>query len=126
MRINDTENYDAIKKSISMNNLRSIIESKNYSIVKVAMNSKISDSTVKAYMNPNSDKIPSLPTLISMADYLNCNLDYLLDRTNNPMKVDEIDSLSKDKELSQLVHTICSLDKNKRDLVNAYVQGLLK
>lgn len=126
MRINDTENYDAIKKSISMNNLRNIIESKNYSIVKVAMNSKISDSTVKAYMNPNSDKIPSLPTLISMADYLNCNLDYLLDRTNNPMKVDEIDSLSKDKELSQLVHTISSLDKNKRDLVNAYVQGLLK
>lgn len=126
MRINDTENYDAIKKSISMNNLRSIIDSKNYSIVKVAMNSKISDSTVKAYMNPNSDKIPSLPTLISMADYLNCNLDYLLDRTNNPMKVDEIDSLSKDKELSQLVHTISSLDKNKRNLVNAYVQGLLK
>ena len=42
MRINDTENYDAIKKSISMNNLRNIIESKNYSIVKVAMNSKIS------------------------------------------------------------------------------------
>lgn len=126
MRINDTENYDAIKKSISMNNLRSIIESKNYSIVKVAMNSKISDSTIKAYMNPNSDKIPSLPTLISMADYLNCNLDYLLDRTNNPMKVDEIDSLSKDKELSQLVHTLSSLDKNKLDLVNAYVQGLLK
>lgn len=126
MRINDTENYDAIKKSISMNNLRNIIESKNYSIVKVAMNSKISDSTVKAYMNPNSDKIPSLPTLISMADYLNCNLDYLLDRTNNPMKVDEIDSLSKDKELSQLIHNISSLDKNKRDLVNAYVQGLLK
>jgi hypothetical protein len=80
----------------------------------------------KAYMNPNSDKIPSLPTLISMADYLNCNLDYLLDRTNNPMKVDEIDSLSKDKELSQLVHTLSSLDKNKLDLVNAYVQGLLK
>ena len=105
MRINDTENYDAIKKSISMNNLRNIIESKNYSIVKVAMNSKISDSTVKAYMNPNSDKIPSLPTLISMADYLNCNIDYLLDRTNNPQKVDEINSLSKDDELNKLVNT---------------------
>ena len=132
MRINDTENYGAIKKSISMNNLRNIIESKNYSIVKVATNSHVSDSTLKAYMNPNPNlnpkdkKIPSLPTLISLADYLNCNLDYLLDRTNNPMKVDEIDSLSKDKELSQLVHTISSLDKNKRDLVNAYVQGLLK
>ena len=126
MRINDSENYESIKNSITMNNLKKIIESKDYSIVKVAMNSKISDSTVKAYMNPNSDKIQSLPTLISMADYFNCNLDYLLDRTDNPMKIDEIDSLSKDAELSQLVHTISSLDKNKRDLVNAYIQGLLK
>ena len=50
----------------------------------------------------------------------------VLDRTDNPMKVDEIDSLSKDAELSQLVHTISTLDKNKRDLVNAYIQGLLK
>ena len=126
MRINNSENYESIKNSITMNNLRKIIESKDYSIVKVAMNSKISDSTVKAYMNPNSDKIPSLPTLISMADYFDCNLDYLLDRTDNPMKVDEIDSLSKDAELSQLVHTIRTLNKNQRALVNAYIQGLLK
>ena len=126
MERRDEEKFTEITNSITMNNLKKIIESKDYSIVKVAMNSKISDSTVKAYKNPNSDKIPSLPTLISMADYLNCNLDYLLDRTNNPMKVDEIDSLSKDKELSQLVNTISSLDKNKRNLVNAYVQGLLK
>ena len=126
MRINDSENYETIKNSITMNNLKKIIESKGYSIVKVAMNSRISDSTVKAYMNPNSDKIPSLPTLISMADYFNCNLDYLLDRTDNPMKVDEINSLSKDPELVQLIHTISSLPKDKRNILLGFVEGLLK
>ena len=130
MRINDTEAYDTIKQSITMTNLKKIIENKQHSIIKVAMHCTISETTLKAYMKVNVDhdnkKIPSLPTLISMADYLNCNIDYLLDRTNNPQKVDEINSLSKDDELNKLVNTISSLPKDKKELVNAYIQGLLK
>ena len=38
----------------------------------VAMSGGV-DSTVTAYIN--GQKIPSVPTLISMGDYLNCNLD---------------------------------------------------
>ena len=90
MRINDKENYENIRSKITMN-----------SVVKVAMNSKISDSTVNAYIN--GQKIPSVPTLISMGDYLNCNLDYLLDRTNNPINVNDLNKINTDKELSELI-----------------------
>ena len=124
MRINDKENYDIIRNSISMTNLKKIIDSKQISMVKLAMNSKISDSTIKAYIS--GQKIPSLPTLVSMADYLNCNIDYLLDRTNNPIKIDDISSINKNEEVNQLFQNIMSLPNDKRNLVIGYVQGLLK
>lgn len=123
MRINDKENYDKVKSSISMRNLKSIIDSKDYTITKVAINSKISDSTVNAYIN--EQKIPSLPTLISIGDYLNCNLDYLLDRTDNPITMSDLDKINSDRELNQLFQNIVSLPKEKQELVKAYVKGIL-
>lgn len=123
MRINDKENYGNIRSKITMKNLKSIIENNGYnSVVKVAMNSKISDSTVNAYIN--GQKIPSVPTLISMGDYLNCNLDYLLDRTNNPINVNDLNKINTDKDLSELIQIISSLPKEKRQLVIAYVKGI--
>ena len=123
MRVNDRDNYISIKKSIKMNNLKKIINDKDFLITKVAINSKISDSTIKAYMG--GYKIPSLPTLISMADFLNCNLDYLLDRTNNPIKINDIEKLSSNPELNQLIQNVISLPIDKQQLVIAYVKGLL-
>lgn len=123
MRINDKEKYMSIKDSISMNNLKKIINAKDYSIVKVAMSSNISESTVKAYMN--GQKIPSLPTLISVADFLNCNIDYLLDRTNNPIKISDLEKISKDSDLNQLIQNVVSLPKDKQNIVDAYIKGLL-
>ena len=111
MRINDKENYEKIKSEISMKNLKTIMDNRNYSAVKVAMNSKISESTVNAYIS--GQKIPSLPTLISMGDYLNCNLDYLLDRTDNPININDLNKSEEDKELSQLFQNIMSLPNKK-------------
>lgn len=42
MRINDKENYDLIRNSISMKNLGKIMASRDYKITKLAVNSKIS------------------------------------------------------------------------------------
>lgn len=106
-----------------MKNLKIIMENKGFSTVKIAVNSKISDSTVNAYIN--GQKIPSLPTLISIGDYLNCNLDYLLDRTNNPININDLNKSEEDKELNQLFQSILSLPKEKRQLVIAYVKGIL-
>lgn len=126
MRINDKESYENISNSISMSNLRKILDSKKISTIKLAMNANVSDSTINAYLkNGSGKKIPSLPTLISIADYLNCSIDYLLDRSDNPMINSDVNLINNDKDLNQLMQNITSLPKEKRELVIAYVQGLL-
>lgn len=124
MIINDKENYDKIKKSISMNNLKKIINSKKYTITKVAMEFKVSVSTINSYLN--GQKIPSITSLISIGKFLNCNLDYLLGRTDNPIKINDIENLFKNKELMLLFNNISSLTKEKQALVAAYVKGLIE
>lgn len=124
MIINDKENYDKIKKSISMNNLKKIINSKKYTITKVAMEFKVSVSTINSYLN--GQKIPSITSLISIETFLNCNLDYLLGRTDNPIKINDIENLFKNKKLMLLFNNISSLTKEKQTLVAAYVKGLIE
>lgn len=123
MRINDKENYEQIRNSISMKNIGKIMTSRNYSITKLAVNSKISDSTIVSYIA--GQKIPSLPTLVSLADFLNVNIDYLLDRTDNPMKIDDLKKLDEDQEFNLLIKNIMELPEGKKQLVKAYVQGLI-
>ena len=60
-----------------------------------------------------------------MGTFLNCNLDYLLGRTNNPIKIDDIEKLHTNKELMLLFKNISSLPKEKQALVSAYVKGLI-
>ena len=62
MIINDRENYDKIRASISMDNLKKIIDAKGFTTTKVAVESKISDSTLISYLS--GAKTPSLPVLI--------------------------------------------------------------
>lgn len=121
MRINDPENYKNVKESISMTNLKRIIDLKNISIIKLATNAKISGSTINAYIN--GQKIPSLPTLISIADYLNCNIDYLLDRTDTINKVNELQNM--DHNMNLLLHNIEKLSNKEKELVNAYIKGII-
>lgn len=123
MVINDRDNYEKIKSSISMDNLRKIIKSKGYTTTKVAMESKISESTINAYIN--GQKLPSITSLISMSEFLKCNSDYLLGRTDNPMKIDDIEKLHTNEELMLLFQNISSLPEEKQALVSAYVKGLM-
>ena len=122
MRINDKEHYDKISSEISMKNLKTIIDNNGYTYTKVAMESKVSTATINAYISGN--KIPSLPTLISLSNFLNCNIDYLLDRTNNPININKINKISSDDEITQLVQSISSLPKDKQELVKAFIKGL--
>ena len=125
MRIRDTENYKQVKENVSMKNLSKIINDKNLSITKVAQfaNITLSNSTISAYIS--GDKLPSIPTLVSLADYLDCNIDFLLDRETNPMRISKMDSITNDNDLGMLFHNIHELSKDKQKLVEAYVKGLI-
>ena len=122
MKINDKEHYEQVKSTINMSNMRSLIDSKNYSITKLAMNASVSESTINSYLN--GQKIPSLTTLVSISNYLNCNIDFLLGRTNNPTNIDEI-GMTENKDLNLLFYNIKNLPKEKQELVSAFVKGLM-
>lgn len=122
MIINNTEHYDAVRETINMSNMKKLIDSKDYSVTKLAMNACISDSSINSYINGN--KLPSVTNLVSIANFLNCNIDFLLGRTDNPLPIEKLNSLSKDSELSILINNISSLPKDKQKLVEAYVKGL--
>ena len=122
MIINNTEDYDAVRETINMSNMKKLIDSKDYSVTKLAMNACISDSSINSYINGN--KLPSVTNLVSIANYLNCNIDFLLGRADNPLPIEKLNSLSKDSELSILINNISSLPKDKQKLVEAYVKGL--
>lgn len=123
MNIRDKDLYQDVKNNISMANLRKLIDNKGLLTTKVAMEARVSNSTINSYIT--GYKLPSLMTLVSMADFLNCNIDYLLGRTDNPIKISEMDKVTDDSELNLLFHNISSLPKEKQQLVIAYVKGIL-
>ena len=123
MERRDEERFTEITNSITMNNLKKIIDVKGYSKEKVATSIGIAESTIYNYIA--RERTPYLNTLISLAEFFNTSLDYLVDLTDNPIKVDDIDFINKDPELNQLMQNIMSLPKDKRELVIAYVRGLL-
>ena len=55
---------------------------KQISAYKVAKETGISQGLMNEYKN--GVKFPSMQNLIKIADYLDCSIDYLLGRTDNP------------------------------------------
>lgn len=115
--------YEELRDKITMNNLKKIIRDRNYSIVKVATECNIADTTIYNYIK--AQRIPSVATLIELANMLNCNIDYLLDRTDNPININNIDIISTNRDIKILMDNILALTDDKRKLVDAYVKGLL-
>ena len=115
--------YNDLRNSISMNNLKKIIDEKGLSIVKVANEASISDSTLYNYIK--SERIPSVATLVELSRVLNTSTDYLLGLTDNPVKTNDVEKVAKDENIEFLIQSILSLPKDKQELVSAYVKGLL-
>lgn len=59
-----------------------ILNKKQVTAYKVAKETGISQGLVNEYKN--GVKLPTIPNLIKIADYLGCSIDYLLGRTDNP------------------------------------------
>lgn len=59
-----------------------ILQDKNLTAYKVAKETGISQGLMNEYKN--GVKLPTVQNLIKIADYLNCSIDYLLDRVDRP------------------------------------------
>ena len=91
--------------------------------VKLGSEIFLSDSSIQGYRY--NTKLPSLVSLIKLADYLDVNIDYLLDRTNIPTKVDKLIDYDSE-EYMNLVSKYNKLSKENQASVIGYMDGLLK
>ena len=124
MRFSDSnkDNYNQVKKNISMNNLETIMKDKNISDTKLGTELYLSDSSIQGYRY--NTKHPSLVSLIKLADYFNVNLDFLLDRTDISTRVDELVKYDSE-EYNSLVTKYNKLSKEDKANVIGYINGLL-
>ena len=97
-----------------MENLRKIREKRNINQLKVAIDIGITQESISKY--ENNSAFPSREILIKLADYFNCSIDYLLNRTDNP-NINK-DKISKeDEKIENLIFRYKSLsDENKNKL----------
>lgn len=97
-----------------MENLKKIREKRNINQLKIAMDIGITQESISKYETGNA--FPSKEILIKLADYLNCSIDYLLNRTDNP-NINK-DKISKeDEKIENLIFRYKSLsDENKNKL----------
>lgn len=97
-----------------MNNLKSIREKRKINQLKLAMDIGISQEAISKYETNRA--MPSSNVLNKLANYFNCSVDYLLDRTNNP-KINTDTVLIENEEVENLVFRFYKLsDANKNKL----------
>lgn len=97
-----------------MENLKKIREKRNINQLKIAMDIGITQESISKYETGNA--FPSKEILIKLADYFNCSIDYLLNRTDNPnMNKEKISK--EDEKIENLIFRYKSLsDENKNKL----------
>lgn len=64
-------------------NILRILEERNITAYRIAKDTGISESLFSKWKEKPSSKVSS-GNLVLIADYLNCSVDYLLGRTDNP------------------------------------------
>lgn len=67
------------------NNLKKLRKEKGLTQIAMQMQTGIEQALISKY--ENGERIPPTETLILLADFFDTNIDYLLDRTDNPYKV---------------------------------------
>lgn len=67
------------------NNLKKLGKEKGLSQIAMQIETGIDQALISKF--ENGERIPPTDTLILLADFFNTNIDYLLDRTDNPNKI---------------------------------------
>lgn len=78
--------YDIIFLVIYLgNNLKKLRKSRNLSQIALQMQTGIDQALISKF--ESGERIPTTDTLVVLADFFGTNIDYLLDRTDNPNKI---------------------------------------
>ena len=96
-------------------NLKKIRNEKNITQIRLSIAAEVSQETISAYESGKA--FPSVETLIKIADFLDVSIDYLLNRTDNPL----INGSTKNKD-EELINIINSLNKEQKEDVLTYAK----
>jgi transcriptional regulator with XRE-family HTH domain len=95
--------------------LKEIRNKKNITQIRLSVAAEVSQETISAYESGKA--LPSAETLIKIADFLDVSIDYLLERTDNPL----VNSSIKDED-NEIINIYHSLDKNQKEDVLTYAK----
>lgn len=95
-----------------MKNLKIYRKEKGITQIRLSIESGVSQETISAYESGKA--MPSAETLIKMSDFLGVSIDFLLDKTDNPLI-----NLNKKDEDIELINLFHQLNKEqKTDVIN--------
>lgn len=104
-----------------MNNLKNIREKRNINQLKLAMELEISQEAISKYETNRA--MPSSNILIKLANYFNCSVDYLLDRTNNP-KMNTDTASNENEEIENLIFRFKKLSNANQNKLYGFLSAL--
>ena len=90
-----------------MNNLKKYRKEKGITQIRLSIEAEVTQETISAYESGKA--MPSAETLIKMADFLGVSIDFLLDRTDNPI-VNTVEN-NDDNELLSIYHQMSKEQK---------------
>ena len=97
-----------------MNNLKKYRKEKGITQIRLSIESGVSQETISAYESGKA--MPSADTLIKMSDFLGVSIDFLLDRTDNPLI-----NINKDIN-SEMLNIYNQLTKEQKEDVLKYAR----
>ncbi len=106
-----------------MENLRKIREKRNINQLKIAMDLEISQESISKYETGRA--FPSKIILLKLADYLNCSVDYLLGRTDNP-KINKDSVSNSNEKIENLIFRYNKLSESNKNKLEGCLLAIEK
>lgn len=107
--------------SFKMNNLKKLREKKNITQTRLSVEIEVSQEIISHYEIGESK--PNIDNLIKIADFFHCSTDYLLNRTDNPVMANDIDT--NNAETNELIYKYNSLSAENKMNLNKYLEFLI-
>lgn len=95
-----------------MKNLKKYRNEKGITQIRLSIEAGVSQETISAYESGKA--MPSAETLIKMSDFLGISIDFLLDKTDNPLI--NLNKSDQDLELINIFHQLN--EEQKTDVLN--------
>lgn len=107
-------------KNFKMSNLKALREKKNITQIKLSTEIEVSQEVISHYEIGQSK--PNIENLIKLADYFHCSTDYLLNRTNIPNVIENVNT--NDIEISDIITKFNSLNSTNKNNFKSYLEYL--